>query len=45
MYFNALQNQNIPDTERRSLNYLSNQARWNIFNRPLKSQNRLSKQT
>ena len=44
MYFNALQNQNIPDTERRSLNYLPNQARWN-FNRPLKSQNHLSKQT
>ena len=30
MYFNALQNQNIPDTERRSLNYLPNQARWNF---------------
>ena len=30
MYFNALQNQNITDTERRSLNYLPNQARWNF---------------
>ena len=30
VYFNALQNQNIPDTERRSLNYLPNKARWNF---------------
>ena len=30
MYFNALQNQNIPDTETMSLIYLPNQARWNF---------------
>ena len=30
MYFNALKNQNIPDTETISLIYLPNQARWNF---------------
>ena len=32
MYFSALQNQNIPDTETMSLTmiYLPNQARWNF---------------
>ena len=38
MYFNALQNQNIQDTERRSLNYLPNQARWN-FQSPFEGNN------
>ena len=30
MYLNALESQNIPDTETTSLIYLSNQASWNF---------------